>query len=140
MIENVTIHHVGVVVKKINDVSNILENNFKFDEKSIPFDDIFQKVKVLFLTMGDLKIELIEPLTNDSPIKQFLEKGGGMHHIAFETKNFDKDIKKLLDLGSKPLQKEPTIGFEGRRIFFFYVPNSGFKIIELVENKINVRQ
>ena len=139
MINGLKIHHIGVVVKQISEVSNILENTFEFDKKSIPFDDIFQKVKILFISIGNMQIELIEPLQNDSPVKKFLEKGGGVHHIAYETQNFDKDIKKLLDLGSKPLQEEPTLGFEGRRIFFFYMPKSGFKVIELVENKINVR-
>lgn len=136
MLKNLKIHHIGIVVKKINEVSDVLETNLGFNEKSIPFEDIFQKVKVLFLSMGSIKIELIQPLTSDSPIQQFLEKGGGIHHIAFESEDFDIDLKKLLDVGAKPLQKEPTEGFEKRRIFFFYMPKSGIKVIELIETKL----
>ena len=124
MLKDLKIHHVGVVVEKINDVANTLGKNIEFDERTIPFKDVFQKVKVLFLTIGSMKIELIEPLTLDSPIKQFLEKGGGMHHIAFETKNFDNDVKRLLDMKVKPLQKKSTVGFEDRQIFFFYMPSN----------------
>lgn len=138
MLKDLKIHHIGVVVNKINEVAKILENKIEFDERTIPFDDIFQKVKVMFLKIGSIKIELIEPSTTDSPIREFLEKGGGIHHIAFETKNFDEDIQKLLDMNVKPLQQKPTRGFEDRRIFFFYIPKSGIKVIELVENKINV--
>ncbi|MBO0206238.1 VOC family protein, partial [Vibrio alginolyticus] len=53
-----------------------------------------QKVKVAMLPLGETRIELLEPTSEDSPISKFLQKrGGGLHHIAIEV----EDIKDALD-------------------------------------------
>jgi methylmalonyl-CoA/ethylmalonyl-CoA epimerase len=132
MIDGVNLHHIGIIVKKISEDVSIFENLFETSNTSIPFNDIFQKVKVSFLDVKPIKIEFIEPVSSDSPAFNFLNSGGGIHHVAFETHDLHKTKEKLCKKGVRPLQEKPTIGFEGRGIFFMYIPNCGINLIELV--------
>ena len=53
-----------------------------------------QKVRVAFLKIGESRIELLEPISEDSPIAGFLEKkGGGIHHIAVKTDSIENDLR-----------------------------------------------
>ena len=55
-----------------------------------------QKVRVAMLPIGESRIELLEPTSEDSPISKFLEKrGGGIHHIAVEVDNIEESLAKL---------------------------------------------
>ena len=132
MLDNISLHHIGVVVNKISNDSANFQNFIEASDISLPFDDVFQKVRVAFLDVYPIKIEFIEPLNIDSPISNFLNFGGGIHHIAFETDSLEKTKEKLCDKGARPLQERPTIGFGGREIFFIFFPNSGIKIVELI--------
>ncbi len=69
------IHHIGIVVNNIQDSLGEFSKFIKFDETTIPTLIGSQKVKVCFMKLGELRIELIEPVGNDSPVLNFLEKG-----------------------------------------------------------------
>ena len=96
MLDNISLHHIGVVVNKISNDSANFQNFIEASDISLPFDDVFQKVRVAFLDVYPIKIEFIEPLNIDSPVCNFLNFGGGIHHIAFETDSLEKTKEKLL--------------------------------------------
>ena len=89
------IHHIGIVVNNIQDSLGEFSKFVKFDEITIPTLVGSQKVNVCFMKLGELRIEIIEPVGDDSPVKKFLEKGGGFHHICFEVEKID-DYKNIL--------------------------------------------
>jgi len=131
---NLTIHHIGIVVSNISQSLNEFEKFISFDSITTPELITSQKVRVCFLDIGNFRMELIEPANSGSPISNFAQKGGGFHHICFEVENLDSEINLFIKKGAKLIVK-PTIGFEGRKIAFLFLNNKMIKtnLIELAE-------
>ena len=130
------LHHIGIVVKNIQESLGELGKFLDFKETSIPIEVKSQKVNVCFLKTSDVYIELIEPIENDSPVKTFSESGGGFHHLCFEVEDIFKEIKRMADDGARVIV-EPTKGFEDRLIEFVLlnIKNTYCNLIELAEKK-----
>lgn len=93
-----TIDHIGIAVKNLEYVKtfykDVLNIDFLYEEELVE-----NKVKILVFKFGDTNIEYLEPLTDDSPIKNFLDsKGEGIHHIAFKVKNIEEKLNILLQV------------------------------------------
>ena len=130
------IHHIGIVVNNIQDSLGEFSKFIKFDETTIPTLIGSQKVNVCFMKLGELRIELIEPVGNDSPVLNFLEKGGGFNHICFEVENLSNTIDEMTKKGGR-LIVSPVEGFDGRQIAFVFLnmKKTNFNLIELAEIK-----
>ncbi len=130
------IHHIGIVVNNIQDSLGEFSKFIKFDETTIPTLIGSQKVNVCFMKLGELRIELIEPVGNDSPVLNFLEKGGGFNHICFEVENLSCAIDEMIKKGGR-LIVSPVEGFYGRQIAFVFLnmKKTNFNLIELAEIK-----
>ena len=131
------LHHIGVVVNKIQDSLGDLKNYLRFQSISLPTPVGSQKVNVCFLKIGEPFLELIEPASPESPISDFANKGGGIHHLCFEV----SDIHKELDLLSKKgatILVTPVRGFDERLIAFvnLNMKNTRCGLIELLETKM----
>ena len=72
------IHHIGIVVDNIQNSLGEFSKFIKFDEITIPTLVGSQKVNVCFMKIGELRIEFIEPINAESPVKKALEKGGDL--------------------------------------------------------------
>ncbi len=93
-----------------------------------------QKVKVVFLTVGESRIELLEPTSPDSPVAKFIEKKGeGIHHIAFQVDNIEEALKRAEAEGLKLIDKKPRAGAHGTRIAFLHPKSTGGVLMELCE-------
>ena len=127
------LHHIGIVVPKINDSIGDLTKFLKFDNIGIPTLVGSQKVNVCFLKIGVINLELIEPAEKDSPISSFLSNGGGFHHLCFEVDDIYKKINELEKNGAQFIVK-PVLGFENRLISFLHLnmKNTNCNLIELV--------
>ncbi len=77
------LHHIGIVVKNIQESLGEISKYIKFEETTIPTLVESQKVNVCFLKTSDIYLELIEPVGNDSPVEKFSNSGGGFHHLCF---------------------------------------------------------
>jgi methylmalonyl-CoA/ethylmalonyl-CoA epimerase len=128
--------HVGVAVPSLDPTTEMLSTLFGYKVVSGPFDDPIQKVTVNFLAKGDsdvAEIELIAPLTEDSPIRSMLKKdGGGAYHFCFETSDMEGALEHAKANGcivvSAPV---PAVAFGGRRIAWIYTRSR--QLFELVE-------
>ena len=129
------LHHIGIVVDDIEKFFGPLTNFLKIHEKLIPLENKSQKINYIFLPIGNISIELIQPISEISPIKNFSKKGGGLHHIAFEVDNIETTLSYLKSKGGKILF-QPEIGFENRMISFVFMNSFPCKIIELVSKNI----
>lgn len=94
--------HIGFVVENINDIRELFDTiglNTGTDAVVNPL----QKVSASFVNVGyndDTYIEILEPVSDDSPISKFLQKrGGGLHHLCFEVDDIDKATKELNSKG-----------------------------------------
>jgi methylmalonyl-CoA/ethylmalonyl-CoA epimerase len=133
------LRHVGVAVPKLGPTTDTLEALFGYKVVSGPFDDPIQKVSVNFLAKSDkdiAEIELIAPLSEDSPITSMLAKGGGAaYHLCFETSDIEQAVIHAKANGciivSPPV---PAVAFNGRRIAWIYTRSR--QLFELVEAPI----
>ena len=128
------LHHIGIVVPKIQDSIIELER-FPFVESVSEILKISsQKVNVCFLKIGQPFIELIEPISDDSPVSNFLKNQGGVHHLCFEVDNLVEAIKDYEEMGARLIVK-PVKGFEGRQTAFIFLntKKTNLNLIELAE-------
>jgi len=130
------VHHIGIVVDNIQNSLGEFSKFIKFDEITIPTLVGSQKVNVCFMKIGELKIEFIEPINDESPVKKALEKGGGFNHICFEVDNLSEKINEIVKEGGR-LIVSPVEGFEGRQIAFVLLnmKKTNLNLVELVERE-----
>lgn len=128
------INHLGIATKQIDEALN-------FWEEALGLENIHtetvedQKVRVAMLPIGESRIELLEPISDDSPISKFLEKrGGGIHHIAVEVEDIEASLKILKDKGMRLIDEEPRIGAEGCLVAFVHPSSANGVLLELVQS------
>jgi methylmalonyl-CoA/ethylmalonyl-CoA epimerase len=129
--------HVGVAVPSLGPTTELLTGLFGYRVVTGPFDDPIQKVTVNFLSKSDkdvVEIELIAPLSDDSPIRSILAKdGGAAYHLCFETNDIDGALEHAKKNGciivATPV---PAVAFQGRRIAWIYTRSR--QLFELVES------
>lgn len=96
-----------------------------------------QGVKTAFLSVGDSSIELLEPLSDSSPVARFIDKRGeGIHHICFRVKNIEAHLERLEAEGYSLINQTPVPGAHGCRVAFLHPRSANGVLIELSE-KIN---
>ncbi len=91
-------------------------------------------VTVVFIDTGNTKVELLEPLGEDSPIAAFLGKNpaGGMHHLCFEVPDIAAAAEILLASGARILgDGTPRIGAHGKPVLFLHPKDFDGTLIEL---------
>ena len=128
------LNHVGVAVPSIEEAVNTYKNLYGVADITEPREMIDQGVRYCFVNLPNSQIELIEPLGDNSPINNFLEKNpkGGQHHICFEVEDIHEAKKYMEDKGAKVLN-EPRIGAHGTLIIFVHPKNSNGVLVELME-------
>ena len=83
---------------------------------------------------GKGKIELLDSISEDSPIRKFLQKRGpGIHHICLEVDDINQAITELKNSNIEILNDEPCIGAEGFKIVFIHPKATGGVLVELAE-------
>jgi methylmalonyl-CoA/ethylmalonyl-CoA epimerase len=127
------INHLGIATKKIEDA-------LKFWEDALGLENVHtevvedQKVRVAMLPIGETRIELLEPTSEDSPISKFLEKrGGGIHHIAVDVENIEASLAKLKANGARLIDETPRIGAEGCLVAFVHPSSANGVLLELTQ-------
>ncbi len=90
-------------------------------------------VTTVFVQFENIKIELLEPLGENSPILNFLKNqpAGGMHHICLETDELNKDSLKIAERGVRILgDGKPKIGAHGKPVVFLHPKDCFGTLIE----------
>lgn len=128
------INHLGIATKGIDEA-------LKFWEDALGLENVHteivedQKVRVAMLPIGESRIELLEPTSEDSPITKFLEKrGGGIHHIAVEVEDINAALLKLKQQGARLIDESPRIGAEGCLVAFVHPSSANGVLLELVQS------
>ena len=91
-------------------------------------------VTVVFIELGNTKVELLEPLGEGSPIAAFLAKnpGGGMHHVCYEVDDIIEARARLKSSGARVLgDGEPKIGAHGKPVIFLHPKDFNGCLVEL---------
>ncbi|MHA6259556.1 methylmalonyl-CoA epimerase [Sporosarcina sp. CAU 1771] len=129
------VDHIGIAVKTIKESLDYYQNTLGL--KLLAIEEVqSQKVRVAFIDAGNIKIELLEPINNEGPIFNFIEKRGeGVHHIAFGVTNIRARMKELEEKGVRLLQDEPKPGAGGAEVAFLHPKSSYGVLYELCEKK-----
>jgi methylmalonyl-CoA/ethylmalonyl-CoA epimerase len=115
-----TLHHVGYVVKSIEEQAPGFVKSLGATWDRQVIHDPLQGAKVTFLrTPGadDAQIELVEPAGDNSPVSRFLEKGGGLHHLCYEVAGLAEHLKVIRAAGCVVVRAPmPAAAFQQRLI------------------------
>lgn len=130
------INHLGIA-------TNGIDEALKFWGDALGLENVYtevvedQKVRVAMLPIGESRVELLEPTSEDSPISKFLEKrGGGIHHIAVEVDDIVASLARMKEKGAILIDETPRIGAEGCLVAFVHPKSSGGVLLELVQTTV----
>lgn len=127
------IDHIGIAVKNLED-SNVLFANLLGESHYKTELVNEQGVNTSFFKVGDSKIELLEAIEKDGPLKKFINKyGEGVHHIAFSVADIKLEISRLKGKGFKVLSDSPTRGADNKLVVFLHPKTSNGVLIELCQ-------
>ncbi|GAB5376875.1 MAG: methylmalonyl-CoA epimerase [Acuticoccus sp.] len=93
-------------------------------------------VRIVFVTLDNTKVELMEPLGDGSPIAAFLARSpaGGLHHVCYEVADIKAAAQKLAATGARVLgDGTPRIGAHGKPVLFLHPKDMGGVLTELEE-------
>jgi len=134
------LNHIGFVVDDIEGAVRVM-SALGLKKSTPPEPDPVQKVNAAFVEIvpdQGVYLELLEPVSGDSPISGHLEKGGGLHHLCFEVVDMDAACARLGSEGYRCVTRptacvgfDRSFGLEGTRIAFFLTPMR--LLVELVE-------
>jgi len=129
------IDHIGIATGGIAEVANFYREALGLKVEEIE-EVAEQKVRVAMLPIGESRIELLEPTTDDSPISKFLAKRGpGIHHVAIQVENIRESLSKMKEEGARLIDEEPRMGAGGCLVAFVHPSSTGGVLVELVENQ-----
>jgi methylmalonyl-CoA/ethylmalonyl-CoA epimerase len=127
------LNHVAIAVKDLEAACAVYRQSLGA-EVSPPSPQPDHGVRVVFITLPNTKIELLEPLGPDSPIARFLERNpdGGIHHICYEVSDILAARDRLKAAGARVLGSgEPKIGAHGKPVLFLHPKDFQGTLIEL---------
>jgi methylmalonyl-CoA/ethylmalonyl-CoA epimerase len=127
------IHHIGIATSEIGGAAEMWDDllGLRADHTE---EVAGQKVRVCMLPLGESRLELVEPMSPDSPISKFLEKrGGGIHHIALSVEDIRATLQDLKQKGARLIDEEPRAGAGGCLVAFIHPSSTGGVLLELVQ-------
>lgn len=93
-----------------------------------------QGVEAVLLDVGDSHVELLRPLSDDTPVGKFLAKRGpGLHHVAYGVDDVEATLAELRARGVRLIDESPRSGIRGSRVAFLHPAASGGVLTEIVQ-------
>ncbi|WP_281202290.1 methylmalonyl-CoA epimerase [Cytobacillus kochii] len=93
-------------------------------------------IKVAFIQIGETKLELLEPQTDESAVAKFIAKRGeGLHHVALGVHSIQERIEEMKTKGIQMIQDQPKMGAGGASVAFMHPKSTGSVLYELCEKK-----
>jgi len=127
------IEHIGIAVKDLQTAIPYYEDVLGLKCYNIE-EVVEQKVKTAFFKVGQTKLELLEPTSEESAVAKFIEKKGeGVHHIAFRVDNIAEALTECESKGVQLIDKAPRKGAEGLNIAFLHPKSTAGVLTELCE-------
>ena len=127
------LNHVAIAVKDLEKSTSLYRDTLGA-KVSAPQAEPTHGVTVVFIELPNTKIELLQPLGENSPIAKFLEKNpdGGMHHICYEVEDIIAARDRLKATGARVLgDGEPKIGAHGKPVLFLHPKDFNGTLVEL---------
>lgn len=122
------VDHIGIAVKNLDETIPYYTETLGLTVLKIE-EVASESVRVAFIDAGNVKLELLEPMSEQSAIHSFIEKKGeGIHHIAFGVEGIAERMIELREKGVRILNEQPKIGAGGAQVAFLH-PKSSFGVL-----------
>lgn len=130
-ISGAVLDHIGVAVKQIEDTLKTYKLlGIEPGHREVVAD---QGVELQMLPVGDARLELLQPMNEDSPVSKFIQKKGeGLHHIALKVQNLETVLEDCRNKGIRLIDEKPRLGAGGCMIAFIHPASTGGVLVELV--------
>ena len=135
MLDDLRFHHDGVATR---DMAKELRGYelLGFRTEGPVFADPLQRIRGLFLTLGAMRVELLEPLDESSPIHSHLKRGIKIYHHGFTCRDIAAATERLVAGRARVVSPpKPAVAFQNRPVAFLLLA-SGL-LIELIEDRIH---
>jgi methylmalonyl-CoA/ethylmalonyl-CoA epimerase len=128
------ISHFGIAVRDLKNAEQLFGK--LLGDSHIHHEEVAdQKVRIASFELGDARVELTEPTSEDSPISKFLEKRGeGIHHVAFEVEDVAKELARLKSQGFQLIDETPRPGSHNTLIAFLHPKSTNGVLVELCQS------
>ena len=124
------IDHIAIAVNNVEDAAKIYQEALGVD--TVEFETVESEgVKLAIIHLENGRIELMQPMNDESPIKKFLDKKGqGLHHMAIQTNNIEGEVERMEGCGIQFLGKIRA-GSEGTKVIFIHPKSLSGVLAEL---------
>lgn len=128
------VDHIGIATRQI-DVALALWRDALGLQVAFTEEVTEQGVRVAMLPIGETHIELLEPLSENSPVGKFLEKRGpGIHHLAIQVTDIRATLAQLKEKGTRLIDETPRTGAGGCLVAFVHPASANGVLLELVQH------
>lgn len=129
------IDHIGIATVRLDEATAVWRDALGLELESTE-EIATQGVRVAMLPLGESRIELLEPLTEDSPVGKFLDRRGpGIHHIAVRVDDIRASLANLQAKGFRLIDEVPRIGAGGCLVAFVHPASANGVLLELVQHQ-----
>ncbi len=129
------VDHIGIAVTGLDEALAVWRDALGLDVEHTE-DVAEQGVRVTMLPLGESHIELLEPLSEHSPVGKFIEKRGpGIHHIAVRVPDIKAALAQLKARGTRLIDETPRVGARGCLVAFVHPSSANGVLLELVEHQ-----
>lgn len=127
------IDHIGIAVKDLDEAIRVYRDVLGFKLEGVhTFSE--RMLKIAFFSLGESRIELLQPLSPDSTVAKFLAtRGEGIQHLAVKVKNVEATIEEFKGKGVVLVDETPRLGVEGNKMAFVHPKSTRGVLLELVE-------
>ena len=132
-----TIDHLGIAVKSLAQAKKFYEQlGLKVMDEEVVDQE---RVRLAMVPVGESRIELLEPTSDDSPIAKFLAKRGeGLHHVSLRVDDLAGTVERLKQNGVRLVSDEIKVGAGGHLYVFVHPSSAGGVLIELTQDRPKV--
>jgi methylmalonyl-CoA epimerase len=127
------IDHIGVAVEQIDPALELYRDSFELE---VAHREVVQEqgVEAVLLDIGDGHVELLAPLSPDTPVGRFLDRQGpGLHHVAYQVKDIGRTLEALRLAGLELIDQQPRNGIRGSRVAFMHPRATAGVLTEIVQ-------
>ena len=127
------IDHVGIAVVSIDASLALYERDYAME--LVHRETVTEQgVEAVLLDIGENHVELLRPLSDDTPVGKFLAKRGpGLHHVAYQTTDIAGELERLKAAGMTLIDQEPRVGIRNSLVAFLHPKSSGGMLTEIVQ-------
>ena len=127
------VDHIGVAVEDLDAAIALHERAYGMAVAHREVVDE-QGVEAVLLDVGENHVELLRPLSEETPVGRFLaSRGPGLHHVAYQVADVDAALSALRERGLRLIDQQPRTGIRGSRVAFLHPAASGGVLTEIVQ-------